>query len=132
MCGSIESPTLEWPSGDALYNLSPNKALTLADAVSLNVLLLQQRFPAAQIILLTPMQTTAAPLEEIVRAGDIIEDTGHLLSCSVIRMDKGGCVSSFAEKRHKRFTADGTHTNEAGARRNGTYIARQVKALMEF
>jgi len=128
----FQSPTLECPSGEALYALSPAKALTLADAVSMNVLLLQQRFPTVRIILLTPMQTTAAPLEDIARAGDIIEDTGRLLSCSVIRMDKDECVSSLAEKLHKRFTADGTHTNEAGARRIGSYVAQQVKALLEL
>lgn len=114
---------------NAMYDV---KCTTLTDAVRTDVGLLRESFPTAQIILLTPMQTTSAPYEDIVKAGDLIEEEGHRLGCGVIRMDQGGCISSLREQQKKQFTTDGTHTNEAGARRNGYYIARQVQAMLEY
>jgi hypothetical protein len=32
----------------------------------------------------------------------------------------------------KRFTTDGTHTNEEGARRNGRFIANKVRSLIHI
>lgn len=109
-----------------------NEILTLAMAVRFNVELLQSAFPEAQIVLLTPMQSTAIPLDDINWAGDVIEACGHRLGCAVIRMDEGGCVSQAREQRKKTYTTDGTHTNEAGARRNGIFIANQLKSILEY
>ena len=61
-------------------------ATTLTGAVKLNVELLRETFPQSQIILMTPMQTTAAPVDSIAKAGDLIEAEGLNQGCSVIRM----------------------------------------------
>ena len=54
-----------------------DEILTLAEAVRYDCEWLSHFFPEAQIILLSPLQTTAAPTELIHQAGDIIEECGR-------------------------------------------------------
>ncbi len=112
--------------------LPVSRQTTLAGAVRYVCELLMTRFPDAQIVLLTPMQCTAAPADDIRRVGDIIEACGRQMSLSVIRQDYGSAVSRLRESQHPTFTSDGTHTNERGARRNGAYIAHMVEALLQM
>ena len=94
--------------------------------------MLMEAFPEAQIILLTPLQTTAVSTDLVRQAGDIIEGCGHHLSLSVIRQDQGTGICAAQEKVAFRYTYDGTHTSEAGARRSGAYIARQVGTMLNM
>ncbi|MBQ9560640.1 MAG: SGNH/GDSL hydrolase family protein [Bacteroidaceae bacterium] len=105
---------------------------TLAGAVRNGCEMLQESFPDAQIILLTPMQSTAIETADITKAGDVIEACGMRMNLSVIRMDREGCVNRMREQRRMRYTYDGTHTSEAGARRNGRYVANRVRSLLEY
>lgn len=108
----------------------PSTVLSLAESVRYGCEMLTRLFPKAQIIMLTPMQTTATSYENIRLAGDIIEECGARMSISVIRLDKESCVNRTHEMHTKRFTTDGTHTNEEGARRNGRFIANKVRSLL--
>lgn len=109
-----------------------DEILTLAEAVRYNCEWLSHFFPEAQIILLSPLQTTAAPTELIHQAGDIIEECGRRMSINTIRQDYGSCVNAMHEKEAYRYTYDGTHTSVEGAKRNGYYIARQVKSMLYY
>lgn len=109
----------------------PSSVLSLAESVRYGCELLRNAFPYAQIILLTPMQSTAVPYDNIRRAGDIIEECANRMSIPVVRLDKESCVSDIQERHTKRFTTDGTHTNEEGARRNGLLIANTVRTLLQ-
>lgn len=120
-------------TGDTLItSRHPSAVLSLAESVRYGCEMLASMFPEAQIILLTPMQTTATSYENIRLAGDIIEECGNRMSISVIRLDKESCVSRTHEMQTKRFTTDGTHTNEEGARRNGRFIANKVRSLIHI
>lgn len=99
------------------------KVLTLAESVRYGCEMLMESFPDARIVLLTPLQSVAAGIENIRRAGDIIEACGRYMSLKVIRQDHCCGIYSVSEKVRRKYTTDGTHTNEEGARRNGIYIA---------
>lgn len=105
-----------------------SQVLTLAASVKYDCDMLRRFFPEAKILLLTPLQTTAADVKLIHSAGDIIEGCAMKLGADVIRQDKVMKVVSSAERKKHRYTYDGTHTSELGAKSNGEYIA---KYLME-
>ena len=105
---------------------------TLAESVRYVCEMLMSAFPDAQIVLLTPMQCTAAPAEDIRKVGDIIEQCGQRMSVNVIRQDYGSVVNRLRESKQHTYTSDGTHTNEQGARRNGAYIAHRVEAMLQM
>ena len=107
----------------------PSHELTLARSVRYGCELLMEAFPQAQIVLLTPLQSTAAPAQLITKVGDVIEECAHRMALGVVRMDREGCVYAARERVKKTFTKDGTHTNEAGARRNGYLVARKLKMM---
>ena len=89
--------------------------VSLCGAVRHGCGMLKNAFPAARVVLVTPMQSTAVPDSIIAVASDIIEDTGQQMGLSVLRLDRDGCVVSEQERLNKQFTYDGTHTNEQGA-----------------
>lgn len=104
---------------------------TLAGSVRYCCEMLMKRFPEAQIILLTPMQSVAAGYADIRKAGDIIEGCAHRMGLCVIRQDRESSVYDIREKATRRYTTDGTHTSNEGARRNGFYIANRVSAMLQ-
>ena len=108
-----------------------NKILTLAESVCYGCGLLRTAYPEAQIILLTPLQSVQAGSANITKAGDIIERCGQQMGLSVIRMDKEAGIDAAKEKVKHRLTTDGTHTSELGARQVGTFVARQIAALLQ-
>ncbi len=108
----------------------PNEALSLAESVRLSCELLQQKFPQARLILLTPMQTTQADFERTERVGNVIEHCGHRMSIPVIRQDYLNGVYNLQEAASPLRTYDGTHTSIEGAKRNGYFLARQIEALL--
>ena len=103
---------------------------TLADYVRSDCELLTECFPQAQIVLITPMQNTKTSVEQIEQTGDVIEQCGHSMGLNVIRLDQGCGITRNQEMKKKTFTTDGVHTNEAGAKRVGTYIAHRLQAIL--
>lgn len=99
---------------------------TLTGAMRHCCLMIRKKFPDSRIVILTPMQTTAAPTEKIHRAGLLMEECAKLMDLEVVRLDTESCVRSDEERKHKRFTYDGTHTSVEGAKRNGYMIAERV------
>lgn len=116
---------------DSLLYAAPSDVFTLAMAVRYDIAMLRSYYPKAEIVLLTPMQTTAASKEDVRKAGDIIEESGKLLNCHVIRLDADTIINSDAEKKTKRYTSDGTHTNPTGAKHIGNHVAVEVKKILK-
>lgn len=108
------------------------KVLSLAGSVRYSCELLMQWFPQTQVILLTPPQTVATSYESIRRVSDVIETCAQRMSIGVIRLDRESSIYDVRECQQKQFTSDGTHTNEAGARRNGYYIANRVASMLQY
>ena len=105
--------------------------LGLATAVRLNCKRLQAAYPSAQLVLITPLQSTAVRLKDIHRAGDIIEMCADRLRLPCIRMDYDTPIESAREKAVKTYTTDGTHTNPRGAQALGHFVAENFKALFD-
>lgn len=108
-----------------------NRVLSLAGSVRYGCEMLKSSFPHAQLVLITPMQTTKVSAELAERTGDVIEACGKQLGVAVIRLDKEGCVSRAQELKKKTHTSDGVHTNEAGARCVGTFVAKRLKEVVK-
>jgi lysophospholipase L1-like esterase len=112
-----------------LYGLTPDKVLTMAESIVYNCHLLQQAFPQARIVLISPAQTIEVRPALITKASAIIATTASALGIHAIRLDLLSPISSRAERRRCRYTSDGTHTNVRGARVHGKIIARQIRNL---
>lgn len=96
--------------------------MSLHGAVTNNAQQLKCLYPNARIIMLTPLQTTAADLSLIHKAGDIIQAAAERLGADVIRQDKVMKVDCKRENKKHIYTYDGTHTSIKGAKSNGEYI----------
>lgn len=110
---------------------TPNQMLSLAQAVRYDCELLQEAFPKAELVLVTPMQSVKVPEARLEMATAIIEQCARALDAHVIKLSHPGGISRKDEMRARRYTSDGTHTNEDGAKLNGLYIAQQLKAILE-
>ena len=111
---------------------TPETVRSLAEVVRYDCTLLMRIFPHAQIVLLTPMQSTAIPDLRLFAVAETIAQCGDQLSLSVVRQDKESCVSSARERTARCFTTDGTHTNIEGARRNGYYLANRISSVLQW
>ena len=112
-----------------LIDLQPSKVTSLALSIRQNILRLRRLAPDATIVLCSPIQCVPAPDNLIIAAGGIIEDTGRLTGCKVIRLDRDFELSSAAEAKKKVLTTDGTHTSVEGASKLGAFIASHIEAL---
>lgn len=128
---STVSQTFSYDGG-FITGSAVSAVMTLAGSVRYGCELLMERFPDAQIILLTPIQSVAADAGNIRKVGDIIEGCGNRMGLCVIRQDRESCVYYVREKKSNKYTYDGTHTSEEGARRNGCYIANRVNAMLQM
>ncbi len=117
-------------SPQSLTSKKPHQVLTLAESVRYGCELLKQRFPKAQVILLTPLQALQPTKANLDKASDIIEQCGKRMGLKVVRQDRECCVRRNDEAKSKRYTTDGAHTSEEGARINGTYLARRIDELI--
>lgn len=105
---------------------------SLADCVRFDCELLWQHLPDAQILLVTPPQTTNPGAARIRRVSDLLADCAAYLGVGCIRLDTAGCIYEARERAQNHFTYDGTHTSVAGAHRNGCFIANQAAALLHY
>lgn len=115
---------------EPLTRKKPHEVRTLAESVRYSCELLRERFPQAQIILLTPLQAIQATKANLDKASNIIEQCGRKMGLAVVRQDKECCVRRDDEMKKKKYTTDGAHTSEEGARLNGTYLARRIGQLI--
>lgn len=129
--GLLEKTTDEvFADTASLSAMAPSAVLSLAGAVRQDCELLQAEFPDATIVLLTPMQCTAAPAEAIEQVGDIIEECAIRLQVGVVRQDHKGCVRRNEELRQKHNTTDGIHTSVEGAKCMGAMLSEAVQDIL--
>ena len=119
-------------TGGYITSRKASGVVTLAESVRYGCEMLMSHFPDAQIILLTPLQSTAARADYIRKVGDVIEECARYMGLGVIRMDYLGSVYSVRERVKPARTYDGTHTSEDGARRNGRLVANMVSSMLQY
>ena len=104
----------------------PSDFTTLVSSIELGVRRLQQAFPEALIVLVSPIEMAQTTPERIARVGDTIEKTGERLGVEVLRADRNVPVRHSEEKQKRRYTSDGAHTNPQGARLIADYIINAI------
>lgn len=106
------------------YSLStiPSSVTTLEGSIRLVCELLQERFPKASLLFVTPFQMSKTDSETIFKVSDIIESTVSQKGLPVLRPDKKTVIKHEQEAKSPKYTSDGVHTNPEGARILGKYI----------
>ena len=115
----------------ALTSKPVNQVLSLSESVRYNCELLRQAFPTCRIIILTPMQTTKVPTEEIRRGGDIMQAVAEKMKLDVIRQDAPSFIDRKVEEKKFTHTYDGVHTSEAGAKNNAKLLSQKISQLID-
>lgn len=113
-----------------LKKLHPSEVITLAESIELDCRLLQQNFPNAELLLITPTQLSKATPDIIHKVSDVIEGVGKKLNIKVLRADNDVDIKHEVEKQkgHK-YTYDGVHTNPEGAKLIANFIIPNIKKL---
>lgn len=62
----------------------------------------------------------------LAKVSDLIADVAERMGATVVRMDLLSPIVAENEMVNRRFTTDGTHTSEEGARRNAEIISRAI------
>lgn len=107
-----------------------NTCLTTAMAIRYFSDMVTNNLPNAQIILLTPLQSSSISYNNIISIGDIIEECAKYCSYPIIRQDKECGVYRIQEARDYVNTKDGTHLSSTGAEKVGNYLAQKIKSLL--
>lgn len=102
----------------------PNQVTSLEGCINLVCELLQERFPDASLLFVTPLQMSKTNAETIFKVSDIIERTASKKGLQVLRADKETDINHEQEAKSPTFTYDGVHTNPEGARLLGDYILK--------
>lgn len=118
-------------NSQAFRKLTVCEIVTLAESVRYGCELLMTLCPKAQIVLLTPFQSVQAG-NTIFKVSDLIAQCGHRMGLNVIRLDHQSGIYAAQEKNRHHLTTDGTHTSEQGAKRVGTFVARQLATLLQY
>lgn len=111
---------------DKLAKMEPGEVTSLALSVRFAAETLQRAFPLAQIVLITPPQTTKTSVEKIQRVSEVIDGCGLAVGLPVIHLEGEQFISRAQEQQAFTFTKDGAHTNVQGARKIGKTIAAIV------
>ena len=112
-----------------LYDRTPDQVLTLAESIAYDCHLLQQAFPEASIVLVTPAQSIEVKPLVINMVGDIITATAKSLRIHSLNLGLMSPINHYDEKKHFTYTSDGTHTNALGAQAHGKIIAEYITSL---
>ena len=112
-----------------LYDRTPDQVLTLAESIAYDCHLLQQAFPEASIVLVTPAHTIEVKPWVINTVGAIITATATRLRIYSLNLGLISPINHYDEKKHFTYTSDGTHTNTLGAQAHGEIIAKYIASL---
>ncbi len=105
----------------------PSEVTSLAGSIRLCHDIVKKNFPDARIVFITPLEMAKASVEETTRIASIIEEMGEGLGVEVYRADKDVDIRHNVEiQKKKKYTRDGVHTNNAGAKLLGTYISSRL------
>ena len=91
-----------------------------------DIYLLQESFPEARIVLVTPMQNTKVSAELVREAADMLEVAAVRMEADLIDASGTDVIDREQELRRPTYTRDGVHTNEAGAKRLAEHVFQHI------
>ena len=112
-----EDSTIKYAS-----DTDPASVTTLEGSINLVCELLQERFPDATLLFVTPLQMSKTDAETIFKVSDIIDTAASKKGYQVLRADKETAINHEQEAKSPKYTYDGVHTNPEGAHLLGDYI----------
>lgn len=119
-------------SSELSVDKSPSEVLTLLESVKYSVEKLAKRFPKAEIVILIPPQIKKCDYASQRKVRDLLLEAGLRLSVPVIDLHGAGGTNMTLETAEHTNTYDGVHFSEAGASRQGSYVASQLASILYF
>lgn len=108
----------------------PAKIESLGEAVRYDLMLLRESFPDARVVVLTPFESIKVSEQMLWDVSEIIEAAARAEGVEmVIRLDQLSPIKSANEAIARRYTSDGTHTSEAGAKAHAEIVSRALCGL---
>lgn len=104
----------------------PSAFRSLAGAVRQDLIFLRRFFPSAKIVVLTPPPSTKISPAMLEKVSEIIAGMAERMEASVVRLDLLSPINPEREAADRRYTKDGVHTSEEGARSHGLIVARAI------
>ncbi|MCM1439400.1 MAG: SGNH/GDSL hydrolase family protein [Roseburia sp.] len=115
---------------DSVSRHEPVSLTSLAEAVVYDCMLLNEAFPDAKIVIITPLQSAQITPERLARVAGVLEDCSSALGIDVIRQDIELPVDRNEDMLHKKLTYDGTHTSAEGAATDGHILAQRIAGIL--
>ena len=91
-----------------------------------DIYLLQESYPEARIVLVTPMQNTKVSAELVRKAADMLEVASIRMGTDLIDASGSDIIDREQELKRPTYTRDGVHTNEAGAKRLAEHVFKHI------
>ena len=110
----------------------PASVTTLEGSINLVCELLQERFPDATLLFVTPLQMSKTDAETIFKVSDIIDTVASKKGYQVLRADKETAINHEQEAKSPKYTYDGVHTNPEGAHLLGDYILSILISNLQY
>ena len=129
---SVSANTAFLDESGYITSRNVNTLTSIAEDMRYDVELLKTYYPECQVVILTPLQSTAFTAERGKIVGDIIEECSRYLACSFIRQDTKCCIYRVQENISYYNTTDGTHTSIIGAEKIGSVIANAIKGILQY
>lgn len=107
----------------------PCAARSLAEAVRYDLYFIQNYFPEARVVVVTPSPSVKISAEMLKKVSDTIAQIAQGMETEVVRLDQLSPILPESEAVNRRYTTDGTHTSAEGARRHAEIITRALKSV---
>ena len=91
-----------------------------------DIYLLQESFPEARIVLVTPMQNTKVSSELVCEAAQMLEVAAIRMGADLIDASGSDIIDREQELKRPTYTRDGVHTNEVGAKRLAEHVFNHI------
>lgn len=103
---------------------------SIVSAMRYDIETLRTNFPGAQIVVMTPIESTTFTLAKIKDVGKCIYECAEYLGIDCIRLGDHCGIYREMENTTPTFLSDGIHPNENGAKMIGFYAATAIKGIV--
>ena len=103
---------------------------SIVSAMRYDIETLRTNFPVAQIVVMTPIESTTITLAKIKEVSKCIYECAEYLGIDCVRLGDHCGIYREMEVTAPTFLSDGTHPNENGAKMIGYYAASAIKSIV--
>ena len=103
---------------------------SIVSAMRYDIETLRTNFPGAQIVVMTPIESTTFTLAKIKEVSKCIYECAEYLGIDCVRLGEHCGIYREMENTTPTFLTDGIHPNENGAKMIGYYAASAIKSIV--